>query len=281
MNRFKRLFIMPYLLGCLLATAHALAVIIWQAGSVSLAWYGTLLAVVPMVSFIIYLGKAGVSSTSAHLPWQLVCAWAGTALAWYDTAWPATAYATGLGLIGVHTYVFWYSRLNRKPSTALRTGEVLPLFSLQDAEGHAVESSQWRGSPSLLLFYRGNWCPLCVAQVREVAEQYRELAALGVKTVMISPQPARETAKLAARFDAPMQFAVDADGAAARQLGLLHESGLPAGLKGYDTDTVYPTVVLCDSNNCVVWSDQSDNYRTRPEPREWMAVAREKLSAPH
>ncbi len=71
-----------------------------------------------------------------------------------------------------------------------------------------------------------------------------------------------------------MDFLVDPDARAARSLGILHEGGLPATLDvlGYDQDTVLPTAVLADAAGTIMFSDQTDNYRVRPEPETFLAA---------
>lgn len=130
------------------------------------------------------------------------------------------------------------------------------------------------------MFYRGNWCPLCVAQVRELAERYRELADFGASVVLVSPQPQQESASLSKRFDAPMTFVTDPGNKAARMLGIAHDGGLPIGMEmfGYDQDTVLPTVIITDNNNRILWVDETNNYRVRPEPQLFLDVLQSSLS---
>ena len=171
--------------------------------------------------------------------------------------------------------MYWYSRLGRAESAALRVGARLPEMVLTDVNGRAVDAAKhYAGSAVLMMFFRGNWCPLCMAQVRDVAKAYRALADRGVRVALVSPQPHDDTRALAARFDVPMDFWVDPAAQTARALGIVHEGGLPAGLEvfGYDTDTVLPTVVLADASGTVVFADQTDNYRVRPEPEVFLAV---------
>ena len=66
---------------------------------------------------------------------------------------------------------------------------------------------------------------------------------------------------------------------AAKQLGIVHRWGTPMGLQmlGYESDTVLPTVILTDSRGIILFSDQTDNYRVRPEPEVFENLFREKL----
>jgi peroxiredoxin len=84
---------------------------------------------------------------------------------------------------------------------------------------------------------------------------------------LISPQSIKKNQALASRFDVPMVFLRDRNSAAARQLGILHRWGTPMGLQllGYESDTVMPTIVITDAQGQIVFSDQTDNYRARPE----------------
>ena len=129
-------------------------------------------------------------------------------------------------------------------------------------------------APALVLFYRGNWCPYCVTQIGAVAAAYRDLDKRGVKVVLISPQSEEKSATLADRFDVPMTFWTDRANAAARQLGILDQHGLPVGLEvlGYDRNTVLPAVIMTDGSGTVFYSDQTDSYRVKPTPEAFIAA---------
>jgi len=73
---------------------------------------------------------------------------------------------------------------------------------------------------------------------------------------------------LAARFDVPMTFLRDRESAAAKQLGIEHAWGTPMGLQvlGYESDSVMPTLIVTNAQGQIVFSDQTDNYRVRPDP---------------
>jgi peroxiredoxin len=170
-------------------------------------------------------------------------------------------------------YIFWYSWLDRPETKQLKVGKPLPQFEIKDEQGR-LNTTSFLGSPTIFIFYRGNWCPFCVAQIKELAQQYRQLALAGVKVVLISPQPEEITKKLAERFDVPFIFVRDANNKLARQLGLLHKDGVPKGLElfGYDSDTVYPTVVVTDTTGTVLFLDETDNYRNRPDPKKYLRL---------
>jgi len=113
-----------------------------------------------------------------------------------------------------------------------------------------------------------------MAQIKEIAVQYQQLADHGVQIVLISPQPHKHTQKLAQRFEVPFIYLVDSGNKVARQLNLLAKNGLPFGMQllGYDSDTVMPTVIITDDEGKIIFADLTDNYRVRPEPETFMRV---------
>jgi peroxiredoxin len=179
-----------------------------------------------------------------------------------------------VALMGNLLYVFWYSRFGREKNTVLEVGKQLPEFSLKDIAGKVISSKEIGSQASLIMFYRGNWCPLCMAQIKEVAAQYRELESRGIKIYMVSPQSVGQTDSLAKRFDVNMNFLIDEDNKAADSLKIIAKNGLPMGLQalGYDSDTVMPTVVMTNSAGKIIFADLTDNYRVRPEPEDFLRV---------
>lgn len=194
---------------------------------------------------------------------------------------PLHVVLAGSALIGNLLYVYWYSRFGREKNELLEAGKMLPDFELQTDKGAKVLSAEFRKQPSLLMFYRGNWCPLCMAQIKEVAAMYRQMEERGIKIYLISPQSHSQTSALAERFDVAMNFLIDKDSKAAERLQIKAEGGLPMGLQalGYDSDTVMPTVVMTDDKGEIIFADLTDNYRVRPEPEDFLRVFDEKMAS--
>jgi len=270
MNRIKSVFISVYSMGAIVGSLHA-AVQLYLTGLNS-AWLGAFIALIPTAIFFsrVLLIK-DLARTSNNMPQLMVSGFVGLALALYLPVAGVTplVYAAGFGAVGSLLYVFWYSPIDRS-GAKIEVGQALPDFTLYSAKGEKVESKTLRQQPALLLFFRGNWCPLCMAQIKEIAASYQELERRGVKVFLVSPQSEKQSKSLAKQFDAPMEFMVDKDLQAARQLGLVHENGTPMGMMGYESDTVMPTAILTDNNGKVIFADLTDNYRVRPEPQTFI-----------
>ena len=277
--RLKSLFIFP----AVGASIVLFAVSVFAAllgGNEATAWLGAAIACVPLPIIATYLMLGGVERTSENLPLMLLIGAAGVMVACWEqfiegtSGWSPTSVALAGALLLV-LYVFWYSRFGRFDSTHLMVGGKLPAFTLPDIDGNQFDSASLEGAPAVLLFYRGNWCPLCMAQIREMAGRYQDMAAMGIRVLMISPQPEELSRKLASQYDVPFLFLVDEENRVAESLGIAVKNGVPVGLPGgYAPDTVLPTLVVTNERGTILYSDQTDNYRVRPEPDIFLAILR-------
>lgn len=297
--RLKSLFVMPAAVLSLLVFVVAVVMLAFAAGY-RLEWLGTALAAAPMPLLIGQLKLKPIARTSEFLPLHLLLTAVGLVLSMqgmYDnftTSWElyndiggalTSALYPGMqnlpGLLGLLAallfllYVFWYSRFGRFNDARLDVGGQLPEFELDDIDGNTVRSADLLGKPAVILFYRGNWCPLCMAQLDELVERYDEINRLGIQVCLVSPQPAEETRKLAERLGVSFRFLEDKGNALAKALNIEVANGVPLGISGnYASDTVLPTLIVTSAGGTIVFSDQTDNYRVRPEPDIFLAILR-------
>lgn len=274
----KRWSIVPVVGFDLVAAAVATAIGVTGGGGLhALAWLAAAVATAALPFQLVSFYGLRKGRTSRNLTVTTAIASMATLTAvvaslLVSTGWPAAIAI--LGLLSTQFYARWYSRLDRELQSRLEVGAQLPHFEVLDIDGTMVSSESFLGQPTAFVFIRGNWCPLCVAQVRELAGQYQSLAARGIKVALISPQSLDETRALAERFDVAFRYMTDPAASAARSLGILHEGGVPPGVTqlGYEADTVFPTVIVIDESGTVVFSDQTDDYRVRPEPALFIAA---------
>jgi len=277
--RYKSLFVVPAT-GVTVVLFGASLYAALLGGNEATAWLGAAIASLPLLLLMTSLVLRSVSRTSENLPLLIFMALAGVLVAVWEqffegtSGWQPTSVAVAAALI-LLVYIFWYSRFGRIESMALSVGARLPQFTLADTDRNEFDSKSLLGSPAVLMFYRGNWCPLCMAQIREIADRYQELEAMGIKVVLISPQPEEYSRKLAAQYNLPFEYLIDSDNRLAIELGIAVQNGVPIGMPGgYSPDTVLPTLVVCNEKGTIVFSDQTDNYRVRPEPDVFLAILR-------
>jgi peroxiredoxin len=174
-------------------------------------------------------------------------------------------------------YLVWYSyfeKRNAATNDILKIGETLPVLTFENSKKEVITTERFAGTPSIFIFYRGNWCPFCMAQIKEMADKYEELNERNINTVFVSSQPHGFSKKLAKKYPLDFQFLVDIDGNVAKQLGIFAKNGLPFGFQifGFKSDTVLPTVIITDSNEKIIYTNQTDNYRVRPEPKTLLKI---------
>ena len=183
-------------------------------------------------------------------------------------------------IFGWISYLKWYSVFNKRDKAIIKVGGKLPQFQLEDSEKERVLSESFLGNYTIYIFYRGNWCPLCMAQIKEVVAEYKELEKRNISMVLISPQPHNYTKSLADKHKVPFHFLTDVKSTAAKRLGIHHNAGIPAGFQalGYDSDTVLPTVIITNPDSTIIFADLTDNYRVRPEPKVFLDIIDQEIA---
>ncbi|RBN49592.1 peroxiredoxin-like family protein [Flavobacterium psychrolimnae] len=72
--------------------------------------------------------------------------------------------------------------------TPLLIGEKIPNFNLKSVENTNVNLTElFSKKRTVLVFYRGGWCPYCNAHLAALAEAEKELLDLGYQIIAISP----------------------------------------------------------------------------------------------
>ena len=70
----------------------------------------------------------------------------------------------------------------------LLVGETIPNMNVQTIEGKVVNiASLLHTKKTVLIFYRGGWCPYCNLHLSEVGRVEKDLLALGYQVIAVSP----------------------------------------------------------------------------------------------
>ena len=80
----------------------------------------------------------------------------------------------------------------------LQVGELVPEFSALDQEGKLVSVKELLSEgPVVLVFYRGQWCPICNQHLQSFQDSLLLLEEFGVQLVAISPESPEYLMKMA------------------------------------------------------------------------------------
>ncbi|HTH14288.1 MAG TPA: peroxiredoxin-like family protein [Spirochaetia bacterium] len=105
----------------------------------------------------------------------------------------------------------------------LGTGEEIPSFTLPDALGRPVNSTDLLvKGPLVIVFYRGAWCPWCNVQLKGIQDNLEEIQQLGAQLVAISPMTPDDSLSLAEKHGLEYPVLSDRGLKIAREFGLVY-----------------------------------------------------------
>ncbi|MBV9341232.1 MAG: redoxin domain-containing protein [Acidobacteria bacterium] len=156
------------------------------------------------------------------------------------------------------------------PTVAI--GDVAPDFTAPDSAGRLVRLSSLRGSPVLLKFYRGVWCPYCVGELRQLDRYAQDFAAIGVKLVAVSSDRIDEIKAFERKNAWAITLLADPELIAHRLYNVQQRNFAPK--RGPFRELAVPTTLLLDQEGRVLWFEQSSDFRVRPQADALLGKAR-------
>jgi peroxiredoxin len=165
-----------------------------------------------------------------------------------------------------------------------------------DAVVHALDGSEVKlssvldGKRTLLVFYKGGWCPPCNFQLHQLAQQYAEISNRGLQLVALSVDQPTESAKTHTELELPFTVLSDQDLAAHQAYRVTEKVGgftramlsmMGANLgerSGRDHHTVaVPALFLVDERGLLRWAHVDPDYEVRPTVAQILAVVDREL----
>lgn len=166
------------------------------------------------------------------------------------------------------------------PTTVLAVGDAAPDAPLTDPTGAATSFGAVRGDePTVLVFYRGAWCPYCNLTLRTYQQELLPvLRDRGVRLVAVSPQTPEATETAIANGELAFPVLSDPENVLAARFGIVTEPSAAARAAhtqlGFDVadsnadDTAripFPSVFVIDGDGVVRFADVHVDYTTRTE----------------
>lgn len=172
--------------------------------------------------------------------------------------------------------------------TPLLNGQTVPNTTLQTADGSPVSlKALMMSKPSIILFYRGGWCPYCNRQLAELKNIEQDLVEMGYQVLAISPEsPARlQEQKLETEF--AVTLLSDASLDTIRQFGIgfyvaeetsqLYKDKMNIDLtKDSSARSVLPApaIFIADTEGLIQFNYVNPNYSVRPSAELLLNVAK-------
>jgi peroxiredoxin len=152
-----------------------------------------------------------------------------------------------------------------KRSQPVSTGDEAPDFTLEDLQGNKVTLSSARGhAPTVLVFYRGYWCPFCARQLSELRTLLKENEE--VRLLAVSVDDHEKTKQLVEKIAADGRGRINYTMLSDPDHKVIDGYGLhDPTYDGSKFDGIpHPSVYVIDKNGKVVWAKIELDYKVRP-----------------
>ena len=185
-----------------------------------------------------------------------------------------------------------FTRADSLPASAaeakpLGVGAHAPAVTLADVDGAKVElAKSFAEKPTVLVFYRGSWCPFCNRQLAALGELEPKLRSLGYQIIAISPDSADGLKKIAGKNHLDYQLLSDHGMEASTAYGTAFRLSLEIEKK-YGTYGVpltpvpggeghwlpVPTVYLIGRDGVIKFAYSNPDYKVRLTSEALLAAA--------
>lgn len=163
----------------------------------------------------------------------------------------------------------------------LLPGSPSPQVALQDHTGKAVAMSEaLAGKPTLLVFYRGGWCPYCNIQLSALRKVVPDLASHGFQLVAVSPDRPEELSRTLEKNELDYTLLSDNKAELMQAFGIAFkvDEETIEKYKSYNIDLAkasghdhyalpVPSVFVIDADGVVQFAYSNPDYRTRVPER--------------
>ncbi len=168
----------------------------------------------------------------------------------------------------------------------LPVGSTAPEFTLPDNNGRKVRSADLLAlGPLVIKFFRGRWCPYCMAELSAWRDAYPAVRARGALLVAISPQTVHQNDLLMQQHPLPFPVLSDEELTVAAAYGLTyavpeyhqkHLRSILVNLPFMNGDTSWrlliPATYVLRADGSVAFAQGYADFRVRPEPEDVLAA---------
>jgi peroxiredoxin len=182
---------------------------------------------------------------------------------------------------------------NAEDVCPLKPGMNVPDIRLASVEGDMVSLPEvCAEQPTILIFYRGGWCPFCNVQLGQLQSREQDLRDLGYRIVGISPDTPQHLKESIGKHELAYSLLSDSDMEAAKRFGVAYQLDevTVEKYKGYNLDIEaasgqthhmlpVPAVFVLDRSGRIAYSYVNPDYKVRLDPAVLIAAAKAALDS--
>ena len=170
----------------------------------------------------------------------------------------------------------------------LGVGDRAPAATLRDLDGRNVNlADRYRAQPTVLVFYRGGWCPYCTRHLAELALVEDDLRELGYRIIAVSPDRPEKLRDSLDDTELGYELLSDSRVVLASAFGVAFrlDDGTVRQYSGFGIDLTdasgeshqvlpVPAVFIIDQGGIIRYTHHDANYRERLSGSELLEAAR-------
>jgi len=182
----------------------------------------------------------------------------------------------------VHVRVVQQLQEQRIVDRALKVGAHAPQFQLPDHRGETISSAELLShGPLVVNFFRGRWCPFCVAQLEAMSFILPAIKSAGASLVAISPQSVKQSFFMADQHKLGFPLLSDSGNKIATGFGLTYSVpeeqraiykrafvNLPFVNEDASWTLPIPATFVLDRQGIITYMSANEDYTQRPEPAD-------------
>jgi peroxiredoxin len=169
----------------------------------------------------------------------------------------------------------------------LAVGAKAPAPTLTAADGTAVDlGAAFAGKTTVLIFYRGSWCPYCNRHLAALAELEPKLLALGCQIIAVSPDSAEGLKKMAGKNHLAYRLLSDREMLASSAYGLAFRLSpeTEKAYRGFGVELTpvpggegfwlpVPAVFIVGRDGFIKFAHSDPDYKARLSPTDLLTAA--------
>ena len=159
----------------------------------------------------------------------------------------------------------------------LKVGDKAPNFVLPNANEKPISLSQCLTyGPVILKFYRGEWCPICNLDLKEIQQHLNKFEKFNAKVLAISPQKPNDSLTIIQKNKLGFEVLSDKDQSVICSYNLqfnpgedYHQRRDLSILNGNGAITLpVPATFIVDTDFTIIGAHIDSNYTKRMNPKE-------------
>jgi peroxiredoxin len=166
----------------------------------------------------------------------------------------------------------------------LDKGAKLPKLTLKSADGKPYDlNAAVAQKPTVLIFYRGEWCTICMRQLRGLQGILEELTNAGYQLLAVSPDKPEELVITIDKVQLTYTLLSDSDASAIQAFGLPFEAASTQfkTLERYSGATHHalpiPAVFILGTDGTIKFAHFDPDFKVRINPSELLEQAKAAL----